>query len=84
MKKLLKISFLLAVLCLAIPAYAEDGDIPTGNKPCTQNCTGGFYNGTTVKTTGSDETKTNGACQDDSKIDEIYSWIYEQISELIS
>ena len=66
MKKLLKISFLLAVLCFAVPVYADDGDMPTGSKTCTQNC-----GGLTVETT-----------PDESTFVEIYSWIYEQISEL--
>jgi hypothetical protein len=75
MKKLLKISFLLAVLCFAVPVYA-DGDIPTGNKTCTQNC--GLYDGTTTSPTTSDEENL-----DDSSIEEIYSWIYKQISEFV-
>ena len=83
MKKLLKISLLLAVLCFAVPAFAEEGDLPTGTKGCTQNC-GGLYDGTTINPKDSDETKSNETNLDDSKIDEIYSWIYEQISELIS
>lgn len=75
MKKLLKISFLLAVLCLAVPVYA-DGDLPAGNKTCTQNC--GFYDGTNPDQTVSSETKQN-----DLTVDEIYSWILEQISDLV-
>jgi hypothetical protein len=75
MKKLFKISFLLAVLCFAVPVYA-DGDMPTGNKTCTQNC-GGLYDGTTpTNPNNTDEQKP-----DESTIGEIYSWIYEQISE---
>ena len=73
MKKLLKISFLLAVLCFAVPVYA-DGDMPTGSKTCMQNC-GGLYDETNVNPTVSD---------DDSGIGEIYSWIYLQITDLIS
>ena len=80
MKKLLKISFLLLVLCFAVPVHAEDGDIPTGTKTCTQNC-GGLYDGTTI-TPGDQKTDETG--QDDSTIGEIYSWIHEQISELIN
>ncbi len=76
MKKLLKISFLLAVLCFAVPVYA-DGDMPTGSKTCTQNC-GGLYDGTTLNPTVSDKVNPN-----DSTIVEIYSWIYQQISEII-
>jgi len=76
MKKLLNISFLLAVLCFAAPAFAEEGDMPTGSKGCKQNCA--LYNGTTPDSTGSIDKK-----QEDSTIEEIYSWIYEQISELV-
>ncbi|HVE56834.1 MAG TPA: hypothetical protein VNB22_08395 [Pyrinomonadaceae bacterium] len=75
MKKLLKISFLMAILCFAVPVYA-DGDMPTGTKTCTQNC-GGLYNGTTSPTVSDDKNL------DDSSIGEIYSWIYKQISELV-
>lgn len=75
MKKLLKISFLLAVLCLAVPVYAE-GDLPAGNKTCTKNC--GFYEGTIPEPTLSSETK-----HDKSTITEIYSWILEQMSVLV-
>lgn len=83
MKKLLKISLLLAVLCFAAPAFANEGDLPTGTKSCTQNC-GGLYQGTTVIPTDSDEPKTDDIKQDDSTIGEIYFWVYEQISELIN
>ena len=72
MKKLLKISFLLAVLCFAVPVYA-DGDLPTGTKTCTQNC--GLYDGTTTNPTVPDERE-----QGESTIIEIYSWICKQIS----
>lgn len=81
MKKLLKISLLLAVLCFTVPVYA-DGDMPVGSKPCTQNC--GLYDGTTTIPNDSDEQKSDENKQDDSTINEIYSWIYEQISELVS
>ena len=85
MKKLLKISFLLAVLCFAAPVFADEGDLPTGNKGCTQNCgtTGGLYEPTTIPT-DSDEQKSSETTPGDSTIDEIYSWIYEQISEIIN
>ena len=76
MKKLFKISFLLAVLCFAVPVYAE-GDMPTGTKTCTQNC-GGLHNGTTPDPKDAGEEK-----QDPSPIEEIYSWIYEQISGIV-
>ena len=75
MKKLLKISFLLAVLCFTVPVYA-DGDIPIGSKTCTQNC--GLYDGTTTN-----PTVPNDQEQDESTIIEIYSWIYKQISEIV-
>jgi len=75
MKKLLKISFLMAILCFTVPVYA-DGDIPTGNKTCTQNC--GLYDGTTISPTVSDDNHL-----DESSIGEIYSWIHKQISDLI-
>ena len=78
MKKLLKISFLLAVLCFAVPVYADDGDIPTGNKTCTQNCGGGLYDGTDENPTVSDDKNL-----DDSSIEEIYLWFHKQISDLI-
>ena len=77
MKKLLKISFLLALLCFAVPVYA-DGDLPIGNKNCTQNCSGGLYDDTTTNPIITDDKKQN-----ESTIDEIYSWIYKQISELV-
>ncbi len=76
MKKLLKISFLLAILCFTVPVYA-DGDMPTGSKTCTQNC-GGLYDGTNGSQTVSDDKNL-----DDSGIGEIYSWISKQISDLI-
>ena len=75
MKKLFKISFLMAILCFAVPVYA-DGDLPIGTKTCTQNC-GGLYDGTTTSPTVSDDKNS-----DDSSIEEIYSWIYKQIFEL--
>jgi hypothetical protein len=77
MKKLIKISFLLAVLCFAAPAFADDGDMSTGNKTCTQNC-GGLFDGTNAEPNVSVEVK-----QDESPILEIYSWIYKQISEFV-
>ncbi len=75
MKKLFRISFLLTVLCLAAPAYAE-GDIPTGNKTCTQNC--GLFGGIDQSPTISDD-KT----QDNLTSGNLYSWIYQQISEIL-
>jgi hypothetical protein len=79
MKKLIKISFLLAVLCFAAPVYADEGDMSTGGKTCTQNCGGGLYDDTTPAPAPSGNVK-----QDESTISEIYSWIYEQISEIVS
>jgi hypothetical protein len=76
MKKLINISFLVAILCFAAPVWA-DGDMQTGNKNCTQNC-GGLYDGTTVYPTVSDEKR-----QEESTVEEIYSWIYGQISDLV-
>jgi len=81
MKKLFKISFLLAVLCFAVPVYA-DGDIPTGNKTCTQNC-GGLYDGTTTNPTAPDDENQNEPTNDETTIEEIYTWIYEQISGIV-
>lgn len=75
MKKLFRVSFLLAVLCLAAPVYAE-GDMPTGSKNCTQNCTGLFD--------GTIPTASDNRNQDDSTIVEIYSWISEQICEFFN
>ena len=77
MKKLFKIGFLLAVLCFAVPVYA-DGDLGTGNKTCTQNCRNGLTAGTTTIPMISDERN-----QDETTIKEIYSWIYKQISDLV-
>jgi hypothetical protein len=79
MKNLFKISFLLVVLCFAAPVYA-DGDMPTGSKTCTQNC-GGLYDGTIP--TDSDEKPSDEVKQDESTIEEIYSWIYKQISDMV-
>jgi hypothetical protein len=81
MKKLFKISFLLAVLCFAVPVYA-DGDMPTGSRTCTQNCPG-FYAGTTPDATDSDEKQPDEVQPKESTIEEIYSWIYQQISEMV-
>ena len=81
MKKLFKISFLLAILCFAVPVYA-DGDMPIGSKTCTQNC-GGLYDGTTTNQTDSDDVKQDESTTDDSTIEEIYSWLYKQISEIV-
>jgi hypothetical protein len=78
MKKLFRISFLLAVLCFAVTAYADDGDMPTGTKTCTQNCGAGLVDETNPTPTVSDSTEQNKPT-----IEEIYSWIYEQISELV-
>jgi hypothetical protein len=75
MKKLFRISFLFAVLCFAVPAFAGDGDMPTGTKTCTQNC-GGLYDGSSTTTDSGDQKP------EESTIEEIYTWIYEQISEL--
>lgn len=77
MKKLIKISFLLAVLCFAEPAFADDGDMSTGNKTCTQNC-GGLYD-----RSNPNSPETGEVNQVDSTVGEIYSWIYKQISELV-
>lgn len=74
MKKLFGISFLLALLCFAVPVYAE-GDMPTGSKTCTQNCTG-LYDET-------DPTNSDNQNHEDSTIVEIYSWIYEQLTGFI-
>lgn len=75
MKKLFRISLLMAVVCLAVPVYA-DGDLSTGNKTCTQNCPG-LYDGTSANQTVTVEEK-----QDESKIVEIYSTIFQRISDL--
>jgi hypothetical protein len=83
MKKLFKISFLLAVLCFAVPVYA-DGDMSTGGKTCTQNC-GGLYDGTNPNPTDSDtdsDLKPDTDEQDKTTIEEIYLWICKQISEI--
>ena len=84
MKKLLRISFLLVVLCLAVPVYA-DGDMPTGTRTCTQNCGtgGGLYDGSTIDPLESGDDQTVESDQNDSTIEDIYSWIYEQISEIV-
>ena len=81
MKKLVKISFLLAVLCFAAPVYA-DGDMSTGTKTCTQNCGGGLYDGTTTNPTDADDEMQSESTIGESTIEEIYSWIYKQISEI--
>ena len=73
MKKLIKIGLLLAVFCFAAPVYA-DGDMPAGNKNCTEKC--GLYDG--PGPTGAEDKK-----QDESTVSEIYAWFYEQISGLI-
>jgi hypothetical protein len=76
MKKLLKVSFLLIVLCFAVPVYA-DGDMTTGNKNCTQNC-GGLFGGINQPAT-----TTNDKKQNESTIENVYLWIYQQISKFI-
>jgi len=75
MKKLFKISFLFAVLCFAVPAFADDGDMPTGTKTCTQKCAGLYDDSSTTTDSGDQK-------PDESTIGEIYTWLYEQISEL--
>jgi hypothetical protein len=76
MKKLFRISFLIAVLCFVVPVYA-DGDMTTGNKTCTENCSS-LIEGTNPTPTTPDDKK-----QDDSPIGNIYTWIYNQISDLL-
>lgn len=76
MKKLINISLLIAALCFAAPVYA-DGDMSTGTKTCTQNC-GGLAAGTNDNPTVSNKTDS-----EDSPINEFYSWIHKQISELL-
>lgn len=75
MKKLFRISFLLTVLCFAVPVFA-DGDMTTGNKTCTQNC-GGLIGEPNPTVITSDDKK-----QDNSYVLIIYTWVGEQISEL--
>ncbi|MEP6904031.1 MAG: hypothetical protein ABJA66_20080 [Actinomycetota bacterium] len=77
MKKLFRISFLIAVLCFVAPVYA-DGDMTTGDKTCTQNCSG-LIGGTNPITTTPDANN-----QDDSAIGNIYTWVYNQISDLLN
>lgn len=74
MKKIIKVSVLLTVLFIAIPAYA-DGDMTTGNKTCTSNCSG-LYGGTATQTVTIDKK------QGESVISEICLWIYKQISQI--
>lgn len=76
MKKLIKVSFFLAVLLITVPVYAE-GDMSTGTKTCTQTC-GNFNDdsGTTTNISGKTESE-------ESTVVEIYSWVHKQIFELI-
>ncbi len=76
MKNLLKISLFLAVLCFAIPVYA-DGDMTTGNKTCTQNCGGLRAENNPTPTTLSDQK------QDESTIGNVYNWLFEQIATFL-
>ncbi len=76
MKNLLKVSFLLIVLCFAVPVYA-DGDMTTGNKTCTQNC-GGLVGGINQTTDPKEDKKQN-----ESTLETVYSWINQQISKFI-
>ena len=73
MKKIINIGFLLMVLFIAVPAYA-DGDMTTGNKNCASNC--GLYGGTATQTVTIDKK------QNESVINEICLWIYEKISQI--
>lgn len=71
MKQLIKISFLFIMLFLAIPVFAE-GDMGAGGKACSGNCG-------TATTEISIDTKSSDQRKDES----IFSWVYEQIFELI-
>ena len=77
MKKLFRISFLLAVFCLTVPVYA-DGDMSTGNKTCTQNCAGLMGGGNPNPSTLDDKT------QDDLTFEAVYTWINKQISDILN
>lgn len=74
MKQLIKLSFLFVVLFLAIPAFA-DGDMGAGGKACSSNC--GGRAATEISTNTKSETQENNAFEN------IFSWVYEQIFELI-
>jgi hypothetical protein len=73
MKQLIKISFLFIMLFLAIPVYA-DGDMGAGGRSCTNNC---------GKAETEISTNTKSANQEQNDSENIFTWIYEQIFELI-
>ncbi len=77
MKKLFRISFLLAVFCLTVPVYA-DGDMSTGNKTCTQNC-GGLMGGANPNPSTLDK-----KIQVDLTIEIIYAWFNKQIFDILN
>ncbi len=76
MKNLLKLSFLFIILCFAVPVFA-DGDMTTGNKTCTTNCSG-LMNGTTQTPTTLDD-----RIKDETIIENFYTWVYQQISQIL-
>lgn len=73
MKQLIKVSFLFVILFLAIPVFA-DGDMGAGGRSCTTNCG-------RAATEISTNTKSENPDENASK--NIFTWIYEQIFELI-
>jgi len=77
MKNLFRISLLLTILCFAAPVFA-DGDMTTGNKTCTSNCSG-LFNGTnqTPITPGD-------VSQDGTLIESFYNWLNKQISGILN
>jgi hypothetical protein len=73
MKKIIKISLLLIVLCLNVSVYA-DGDMETGNKTCTSNCL--IVGQSDIPSDKSDKIENN------SFLSEIYSWVNKNMFEI--
>jgi hypothetical protein len=75
MKQLIKISFLFIVLFLTIPVFA-DGDMGAGGRPPVTG------DGKTAVST-ENTTSLDSANRQEDALNDIFSWVYKQIFELI-
>lgn len=74
MKQLIKVSFLFIMLFLTIPAFAE-GDMGAGGRPT-------LANGKAAEPTEISR-NLDSSNQEEDAFGNIFSWVYEQISEMI-
>jgi hypothetical protein len=76
MKQLIKVSFLFIMLFLTIPAFAEGGDMGAGGNTGTTG---------SVKVAQPTQITRNvdSINPEEDASDSLFSWVYEQIFELI-